>query len=339
MSECISLAQGRFRQVSPNPMVGSIITNGEDIIAKGSHEIYGDSHAEVNALNQIKDLNIDKSNLNLFVNLEPCAHHGKTPPCAKAIIESGIKNVYIGSLDPNPKVSGKGIKFLKDNNINVIENVLNKKCEELNKRYFCFHKNKRPYIILKWAQTSDGFIAREDYSSKWISSLESRTLVHKWRSEENAILVGTNTAKYDNPNLTVRHAEGANPIRVLIDKELKIKENNILNKESNTIIFNSNKSEVIDNLNYIKIDFTENTIAQILKELYKLQIQSMIIEGGSKTIGYFIDNNSWDEARVFTSDQKFQSGVKAPRLDPQFIIKSNKINSDTLTILNRIRVN
>ena len=218
---CLELAKNAFPYTSPNPLVGSVIVKDGEIIGQGFHKKYGSHHAEVEALNSVKNKELlDKATL--YVNLEPCSHYGQTPPCAKTIIETKIKKVVIGAGDPNPEVSGKGVEILRNAGIEVVIGVTPQKCIELNKRFYAAQKLKRPYVILKWAETKDGFIAREDYSSKWISSEESRKLVHKWRSEEQAILVGTNAVIHDNPSLTVRAVKGANPIRVVIDRNLKI---------------------------------------------------------------------------------------------------------------------
>lgn len=305
--ELANLGSGR---VAPNPRVGAILVRNNQVISEGYHRFYGDSHAEVHAINHQK--NLDDSWL--FCNLEPCCHFGKTPPCTDLIISSGIKNVVISTLDPNPLVAGKGVRKLTENGINVITGILTEEGTEINKRFFTFHSKKRPYIILKFAQTKDKFIARTDFSSKWISSEKSRELVHHWRSEESGILVGTKTALVDNPSLTSRIKNRQNPVRIVIDKDLKLPADfNLFDRQAKTIIFNSKLDE--DNLqHYIKLDFERNLPQQICSKLYEQNILSVIIEGGTNTISQFAKSNLWDEARIFTSDKLFGDGIAAPKI-------------------------
>ena len=335
MQKCIGLASKAMGFVSPNPMVGCLIVYEDEIIGEGNHEKYGKAHAEVNAIASVKDKSLLKKST-LYVNLEPCAHFGKTPPCTNLIIESEIPKVVIGCIDSYSEVSGKGIEKMQNTGIEVIVGVLEKESRELNKRFFTFHEKKRPYVILKWAESKDGFIAPKNQNKPfWMTSSESKKLVHKWRDEEDAILVGRITAEKDNPSLTVREVSGINPIRLVIDKDLKLSKNlNLFNSESKTIIFNEIKSDNTSDNNYIKIDFS-NLINNILIELYKLNIQSLIIEGGAKTLQSFINEKMWDEAKIFiTTDVKLESGLKSP------IIKG-KISSETLidTDLLKIIVN
>jgi diaminohydroxyphosphoribosylaminopyrimidine deaminase/5-amino-6-(5-phosphoribosylamino)uracil reductase len=296
-------------------MVGCVIVCDGEIVAEGYHEQYGSGHAEPNAIKQVCDAILKKSTL--YVTLEPCSHHGKTPPCADLIINKGVKKVVIGNLDSNPLVSGRGIQKLKEAGIEVEYRVLDKECKELNKRFFTFHEKKRPYIILKWAQTQDGFISRiplpNNKEDNWITGKESKDLVHQWRGEESAILIGYNTALVDNPLLTTRLVEGKNPVRLIIDKNLDLPNNlNIFNNDAKTIVFNSIKSSDDDNIRYVRIDF-QNMIQEILNECYVLNISSVIIEGGTKTINEFIQKNTWDEARLFVNSNKvFKQGIAAP---------------------------
>ena len=326
MKRCLELAQKGAGLVSPNPMVGSVIVYEGEIIGEGFHQEYGEGHAEVNAINSVND----KSLLNkstLYVNLEPCAHFGKTPPCANLIIENKIPKVVIGCVDSSSEVSGKGIEKMKNAGIEVIVGILEKKSRVLNKRFFTFHEKNRPYVILKWAESKDGFIAPKNQTKPfWMTSSESKKLVHKWRAEEDAILVGRTTAEKDNPSLTVREVQGGNPIRIVIDKELKLSSDlNVFDSDVKTIIFNAIKSEETDLNVFIKTDFN-NLVLNILKELYKQNIQSVIIEGGSKTLQSFIDENTWDEARIFTTNIKLENGVKSPIIKGE---NSSEIQIDT----------
>jgi diaminohydroxyphosphoribosylaminopyrimidine deaminase / 5-amino-6-(5-phosphoribosylamino)uracil reductase len=316
MQRCIELARLGTRSAYPNPLVGAVIVHDNKIIGEGYHQRYGEAHAEVNAVNSVKDKSLLKE-ATIYVSLEPCAHFGKTPPCADLLVEHQFKKVVIGCIDTFSEVSGKGIDRLKTNGIEVRVGVLEEECRNLNKRFFTFHEKKRPFIILKWAETVDGFIDKNRNSStsgiNWITQAETQTLVHKWRSEEHAILVGTTTAINDNPSLTVRNTKGENPIRVLIDRNLKVKiEAAIYNAESRTIILNAVKSEEKGNLKFIQLD--DFSIKSIVNTLYEEKIQSIIIEGGEKTIQHFIDESLWDEARVLVGKISFKEGLKAPAL-------------------------
>ncbi|MDA1009705.1 MAG: bifunctional diaminohydroxyphosphoribosylaminopyrimidine deaminase/5-amino-6-(5-phosphoribosylamino)uracil reductase RibD [Bacteroidetes bacterium] len=314
IQKCLELAKKGKGNVSPNPMVGCVIVYNNEIIGEGYHEKYGFSHAEVNAIASVKDKSLLKKST-LYVNLEPCAHFGKTAPCSNHIIEHKIPKVIIGCLDTFPKVSGKGIEKLQNAGLEVVVGVLEKESKELNTRFFTFHEKKRPYIILKWAESKDGFIAPHNQSEPfWMTSSESKKLVHKWRAEEDAILVGRITAEKDNPSLTVREVKGNHPIRIVIDKDLKLsKELKIFNNEARTIVFNEVKTDSKSNINYIKINFNQ-LIKNILEELYKQNIQSVIIEGGTITLQSFIDISMWDEARIFTTKENLIHGVRAPKI-------------------------
>ncbi|MBT6014179.1 MAG: bifunctional diaminohydroxyphosphoribosylaminopyrimidine deaminase/5-amino-6-(5-phosphoribosylamino)uracil reductase RibD [Flavobacteriales bacterium] len=332
INKCIEIARLAKGKTSPNPMVGSVIVCNGEIIGEGYHENYGKAHAEVNSITSVKDKSLLQKST-LYVNLEPCAHFGKTPPCSNLIIEHKIPKVVIGCMDTFSEVSGKGIAKMEKAGIEVIVGVLEKESRELNKRFFTFHEQKRPYIILKWAISKDGYIAPQNQiESFWMTSSESKKLVHKWREEEDAILVGRVTAEKDNPSLTVREVEGNNPIRIVIDKDLKLSTDlNLFNSEAETLIFNSVKTEKIYTNNFIKIDFN-NLIKNILKELYKQNIQSVIIEGGNKTLQSFIDTNMWDEARIFTTNKELTDGVKDPNIKGE-IITETEIGGDKLKII------
>ncbi|MGY8987912.1 MAG: bifunctional diaminohydroxyphosphoribosylaminopyrimidine deaminase/5-amino-6-(5-phosphoribosylamino)uracil reductase RibD [Flavobacteriales bacterium] len=332
INKCIEIARLAKGKTSPNPMVGSVIVCNGEIIGEGFHENYGKEHAEVNSITSVKNKSLLQKST-LYVNLEPCSHFGKTPPCSNLIIEHKIPKVVIGCVDTFSEVSGKGIAKMEKAGIEVVVGVLEKESRELNKRFFTFHEQKRPYIILKWAISKDGYIAPKNQTeSFWMTSSESKKLVHKWRAEEDAILVGRITAEKDNPSLTVREVEGNNPIRIVIDKDLKLSTNlNIFNSEAETLIFNSVKTEKKYTNNFIKIDFN-NLIKNILKELYKQNIQSVIIEGGSKTIQSFIDTNMWDEARIFTTNKELKDGVKIPIIEGK-ILSTAEIDTDCLKII------
>ncbi|WP_298343344.1 bifunctional diaminohydroxyphosphoribosylaminopyrimidine deaminase/5-amino-6-(5-phosphoribosylamino)uracil reductase RibD [uncultured Algibacter sp.] len=323
ISRCIEIAKNGLGNTRPNPMVGAVIVSNNKIIGEGYTSAYGGSHAEVNAINSVGNKSLLKE-ATLYVTLEPCSHFGKTPPCSDLIIKHKIPNVVIGCIDDNIKVAGQGIKKLKNAGCKVIVGVLKHECKTHHKRFFTFHNKKRPYIILKWAETPDGFIApktKQEQKPIWITNSYSRQLVHKWRSEEQAILVGTNTVLEDNPSLTTRTWTGENPIRVVIDENEKLpKTLNVFNNETETILV-SNKI----------IDFSKNVVQQICDLLFKKNINSIIIEGGAKTLQTFIDTNLWDEARVFIGPSKFINGIKAPKLRGK-LISEEKIDTDNLKI-------
>ena len=313
-------------------MVGAVIVHNEIIIGEGWHYQSGEPHAEVNAINSVKDKTLLKE-ATIYVSLEPCSHYGKTPPCANLIIEYNIPNVVIGCVDSFSEVSGKGIEKLQQSGCNVIVGVLEKESIELNKRFFTYHTKKRPYIILKWAESNDGFIAPINNSEiTWITNTYSRQLVHKLRAEEQAILVGTNTAITDNPKLDCRTWYGNNPVRIVLDRTLKIStDNQLFDGSVKTIVLTELKKRNSENLFFEVIDFSENIPLQIYHVLYKHQLQSVIIEGGCKTLQSFIDENLWDEAHVFKGNTFFENGIKSPNFKGQ-IIHSKNIKKDTLTL-------
>ncbi len=334
IKRCLDLAVKGLGQVAPNPMVGCVIVCDGEIIGEGYHEQYGQAHAEVNAVNSVKDKSLLKKST-LYVNLEPCSHFGKTPPCADLIIEHKIPYVVIGSIDSNSLVSGKGIEKLAKAGVDVKSGTLEDDCKKLNKRFFTYHEKKRPYIILKWAQTADGFIdvkRNEEGTSKpiQISNSDSKKLLHLWRSQEQAIMIGTNTALLDNPQLTVREVEGKNPLRITVDKWLRIpKQFNLFDKTTPTLIFTSVNEPSQTNLEFVQVDFEKAVIPQMLDELYKRNIQSLIVEGGENILNSFIDAGLWDSARVFISEKTLGKGVSAPIMQQQAIIKEN-ISGDKL---------
>ena len=336
IARSIELAKNGFGTTYPNPMVGSVIVYNGEIIGEGWHQKAGEPHAEVNAIQSVKDPSLlDKATI--YVSLEPCSHFGKTPPCCDLIIKNKIPNVVIGTVDSNIKVAGNGIKRLQEAGANVIVGILEKECYELNQRFFTFHEKKRPYIILKWAETQDGFIAplqKEEQKPVWITNLNSRQLVHKWRTEEQAILVGTQTVIDDNPQLNARDWQGNNPIRIVIDQRNRIpKTAHVFDNQTKTIVFSSNKSTLsLENTIFEVIDFQQNIVQQIVDKLYQHQIQSVIIEGGSQTLQTFIDANLWDEARIFIGNSTFGTGKKAPVLNTTLSTKE-KIGTDELLII------
>jgi len=338
IKRCIQLAKNGFGSTYPNPMVGSVIVLNDVIIGEGWHKKAGEPHAEVNAINSVKDKSMLKQAI-IYVSLEPCSHFGKTPPCSNLIVENNIKKVVVGIVDSNSKVNGEGVKYLQDNGCEVIVGVLEEDCYNLNKRFFTFHNKKRPFIILKWAETKDGFIDKlrnenSDNSPNWISNIYSQQLVHKMRAEEQAILVGTNTALNDNPVLNVRNWSGDNPIRIAIDRTAKVPSTyNLMSDGIKTIVFSEVK-HIIDcygDVIFERIDFNKNVPQQICDVLYKYEIQSVIIEGGKQTTQSFIDANLWDEAFVFIGNAVFNEGLKAPNLNktPKDILK---VSNDTLQI-------
>lgn len=317
MQRCLDLAQLGQGAVAPNPLVGCVIVKDGLIIGEGYHAYFGGPHAEVNAISSVKNPEALKG-ATVYVSLEPCAHFGKTPPCSNLLIEKQVAKVVVACKDPNPKVAGKGIERLQKAGLEIEVGLLETAAKQLNKRFFCYHEKQRPHVVLKWAQTKDGFLDRlRDKNQKginWISSEESRSLVHHWRSQEMSILVGKHTAINDNPSLTVRDISGQNPIRILIDSQLQVQNNiSLFSTDAPTLIFNRLKNEKKDGIEWVKI--AETNTKNILEELYKRGIHSVMVEGGSRTLQYFIIDNVWDEAYVLVGDLVFGEGVKAPVLN------------------------
>lgn len=338
IKRCIQLAKNGLGTTYPNPMVGSVIVYDGQIIGEGWHKKAGEPHAEVNAVRSVKDKSL-LTKATIYVSLEPCSHFGKTPPCCDLIISNGIPNVVIGTVDPNIQVAGKGIKKLMEAGVNVTVGVLEEECYQLNKRFFTFHNKKRPYIILKWAESQDGFIApiqKKENKPVWITNQYSRQLVHKWRSEEQAILVGTQTAIDDNPKLDVRDWTGNNPIRIVLDASRRIPENNqLFDNQIKTIIISKTATEIsTENCIFENINFDSDVAIQIANILFQHQIQSVIIEGGAKTLQTFIDANLWDEARVFKGSTLIQNGKKAPNFSIGENKKQRLVNDELLIIRN-----
>jgi diaminohydroxyphosphoribosylaminopyrimidine deaminase/5-amino-6-(5-phosphoribosylamino)uracil reductase len=321
MHRCLELAGLGLGNVCPNPMVGAVVVHENRVIGEGYHQKYGEAHAEVNAINQVIDNFKNYSELLrtsiIYVSLEPCAHYGKTPPCADLIIKHRIPKVVVGCRDPFDQVNGKGIEKLLAAGVEVIVGVLEDECEWLNRRFFTSIQKHRPYIILKWAQTSDGFFAPADGNKFWITGPESRKLVHQWRGEEDAILVGTNTAAMDNPQLNVRFGNGKSPKRIVIDRKLKLNKSlNIFDQSVETLVFNEVKTGIEGKNKYIALeDFDRYVPEYILYQLYLQDIKSVIIEGGAFTINSFIKAGLWDEARIFTGKATLAKGIKAPDIE------------------------
>ena len=318
----------------PNPLVGSVIVYENQIIGEGWHRKAGEPHAEVNAVNSVKDKSL-LAKSTIYVSLEPCSHFGKTPPCCDLIIANKIPNIVIGTIDPFAKVSGNGIKKLIEAGRNVTVGILENECNELNKRFFTFHKNKRPYIILKWAESQDGFLSpmyKEEKKPVWITNQYSRQLVHKWRTEEQAILVGTQTVLDDNPKLDSRNWKGNNPIRIVLDRSGKITNDYFVKDDSipTIIITEAEKLEISQNISFENAIFDSKLAFSVLDILYKKDIQSVIIEGGKQTLQTFIDANLWDEARVFKGTNSFGDGTKAPDFKGNLVSKETILNDELL---------
>lgn len=314
MQRCLDLAIKAIGHVAPNPMVGSVIVHDGRIIGEGYHQKFGHPHAEVNAVNSVSpELKSVLSLSTLYVSLEPCSHHGKTPPCADMIIHHKMPRVVIGSNDPNPKVAGKGIQKLRDAGVEVITGVLKNECDFLNRRFLTYYLQHRPYIILKWAESSDGFMAPEEPGQFWLTNDYSKKLVHQWRGEEQAILVGKRTVEIDDPELTVRLAVGKNPTRVIIDRNLSIPSSKkVFFPNAPVLVYNELNQTSDGRLHFEKIDFGNEVLPQVLHSLYQKNIQSIIVEGGPYTLQQFIDQNLWDEARIFTAPVVMGSGRKSP---------------------------
>ncbi|MDN3665443.1 bifunctional diaminohydroxyphosphoribosylaminopyrimidine deaminase/5-amino-6-(5-phosphoribosylamino)uracil reductase RibD [Algibacter miyuki] len=332
IKRCLQIAKNGLGSTRPNPMVGSVIVHNNKIIGEGYTSTYGGNHAEVNAINSVKNKALLKE-ATIYVTLEPCAHYGKTPPCSDLIIKHNIPKVVIGCVDDFEKVAGLGIKKLKAAGCEVIVGVLENECRLHDKRFFTFHNKKRPYIILKWAESSDSFIApktKNEQKPVWITNTFSRQLVHQWRGEEHAILVGTNTVLADNPSLTTRDFVGKNPIRIVLDRSEKLSNKlAVFNDEAETIVISgNNQNKKNESINW---DLKNEIAKQICSVLYHKNINSVIIEGGAKTLQTFIDENLWDEARVFTGETQFKTGVRAPKFSGQ-VIQQEKIISDVLKI-------
>lgn len=338
LKRCLELAALGMGKVSPNPMVGCVIVCDNKIIGEGYHAEFGKAHAEVNAIQSVLEkygneaVNLLKQ-ATVYVSLEPCAHFGKTPPCSDLLVKHHIKKVVIGNRDPFSGVDGKGIARLKNAGIEVLSGIFQDECSYVNRRFFTRIQKTRPYIILKWAQTENGYFAPNDGSQQWISGTLAKKMVHQWRSEEDAILVGKQTAMIDNPALTVREWTGKNPIRLVIDKDLQIPQTSSLyNKEAKTIIFNHIKTDFNDNIHFIHMEDMHYYLPQkIAYQLYLMDIQSVIIEGGANLLNQFIEAGLWDEARIFTAAKIWSHGLSAPIIQGK-IITDTQVENDNLKV-------
>lgn len=327
IERCIQLAKLGLGNTYPNPLVGAVIVHNDKIIGEGYHMKYGEAHAEVNAIKAVKDPSVLRE-ATIYVSLEPCSHFGKTPPCADLIVKNQFKRVVIGSKDPFEKVNGKGIEKIKNAGIEVSLSELENDCIELNKRFFTFHQKKRPYIILKWAQTENGYIdidRLDEIGVFWITDKTTKTLVHKWRTEEDAILIGANTLITDHPNLTARHYEGNSPKRIVIDSHGNIQLDDYWDV--------SNRDYVIGNVGNDSLKCQINA-EHIAKKLYDLDIQSVIIEGGAKTLNLFIDAGIWDEARIVVGKGKIKDGILAPEVQGK-TVDSFQFGKDHIQIIKK----
>ena len=333
MRRCLQLAELGQGNVAPNPLVGCVIVKGDKIIGEGYHKKYGEAHAEVNAIESVLNPN-DLKEATLYVNLEPCAHYGKTPPCANRIVESGIKKVVIAGQDPNEKVRGKGIRILEEGGIEVITGILESEEEYVNRRFLHFHNKRRPYVILKWAQTRDGFIDIDRASGKTgqyrISNDSSKRLLHKWRAEEPSILVGTNTALNDNPSLNVRLVEGRDPLRVVIDLKGRLPlDLNLFTDGGQTIVYSGVERATDPGVEWKVVHESKGVVGEILNDLFEREIQSLIVEGGREVLQSFIDLELWNEARVFVGAEELLSGLPAPDIKKP-VFNAQKLKDNTL---------
>jgi diaminohydroxyphosphoribosylaminopyrimidine deaminase/5-amino-6-(5-phosphoribosylamino)uracil reductase len=337
MQRCLTLAKGGEGTVSPNPLVGCVIVRENKIIGEGFHRAFGGPHAEVLAIASVKDKEM-LTGSTLYVSLEPCAHYGKTPPCTDLITRSRISRVVVGMIDPFPAVAGKGVEGLSLSGIDVVTGILEKECLEMNRRFVTFHLKRRPYIFLKWAMTSDGYMdAGDDSGARGypvrISGPLSHVLVHRQRTTEDAVLVGTRTAWKDNPFLTARDWSGKNPVRIVIDRKLQLPSSlHLFDGEYKTIVFNEVKSHQSGNILWEKVESGNDLTVQIVRKLFEWNIQSLIVEGGAATLRKFIENDLWDEAHIYTGNQWFSEGVKAPGISGE-ITATEQMEESTLTVI------
>jgi diaminohydroxyphosphoribosylaminopyrimidine deaminase / 5-amino-6-(5-phosphoribosylamino)uracil reductase len=342
MHRCLHLAQMGAGVVAPNPMVGAVLVFNNRIIGEGYHKKFGEPHAEVNCINSVKkkDQNFI-SKATLYVSLEPCAHYGKTPPCTDLIIQHKIPKVVIGCRDPFIQVDGRGIQKLHDADVHVVVNVLEQECLEINKRFFVFYTQHRPFVILKWAKTANGRIASADTKRLYITGDVTNRLVHKWRGEEASILAGTNTILLDNPELTSRLWPGPSPIRLILDMDLEVPASHkIFNREVKTVIFNTKKHQDNENILFYQVTNDVSIVQQVINALYQLKIQSVLVEGGARLLQSFVDEGMWDEARIITNNKlRIKEGLKAPELKYEQKIGEENYFSDTIEYFKRSKDN
>ena len=338
MRRALDLAKLGSGRTSPNPMVGCVIEHSGQVIGEGWHRQAGDAHAEVTAFASVVHTELLPES-NVYVTLEPCSHFGKTPPCSNLIVSKNVSKLFVGSVDPNPLVAGRGIKQIEKSGITVVSGLLTNECINLNRRFFTYHQKKRPYIILKWAQSADFYLdprkSKPTEGQFQVSSPERGVLTHKWRNDEDSILVGSNTIRIDNPVLNVRKWTGRNPVRIIIDKDLNLKNSltsyEIFSNKQPTIIVNQKLNLVESYTEYVKLDFN-NLLPDLMDELYRREIQSILVEGGAFTLQNFINSNLWDEARIYTSNKKFNGGLAAPKIE-HGLKEKHSIGKDSLTIL------
>ncbi len=331
IKRCFELAKRGMGKVSPNPMVGSVVVFEDSIIGEGWHQEYGGHHAEVNAINSVEDKKL-LANSTIYVSLEPCAHFGKTPPCVDLILENKIPSVIIATKDPNPKVAGKSIAKLETAGVRVKVDILKDEALQLNQAFFTSFQKERPHIILKWAESKDAFFAPIK-GQKWLSNAFTKRLTHKWRNHVDSILVGRKTVLDDNPQLTDRFWDGNNPIRIVIDPSLKISEQSkVLSDGHKSIVFNTEKTEINQNVEYIKIDKSPFPIIEILEHLHNRKITNLLVEGGAQTIQQFIEQNLWDEAYIYKTKTVLTKGIKSPKFVGENKMASEDISDNKLEI-------
>lgn len=340
MNRAIQLGANALGTAAPNPMVGAVVVYNDSIIGEGYTSPYGGPHAEVNAIQSVADKSL-LSGASLYVTLEPCDHFGKTPPCTELILKCGIPEIFIGCRDPHHKVGGRGILKLQQAGCVVQQGILEEACREHHRRFLCVHEKKRPYIILKWAQSPDGFLAPEQLKRPgiakpfWISNERSRQMVHQWRSQEDAVLVGSTTVLLDNPELTTRYWKGRSPMRILLDKDLSIEGDfHVLDKSVKTLVITAVRdlNRYREGLLYEVVDFDKPVAAQLCKLLMDYEVTSLIVEGGARTLSTFLDEGLWDEARIFSGAQALGKGLKAPLISGKQMHFSH-IGDNTLTII------
>ncbi|MBS1590259.1 MAG: bifunctional diaminohydroxyphosphoribosylaminopyrimidine deaminase/5-amino-6-(5-phosphoribosylamino)uracil reductase RibD [Bacteroidetes bacterium] len=331
---CLDLAEKGSGYTAPNPLVGAVLVYDNRIIGEGYHAHYGERHAEVACFENVASSDkIFIPESTLYVSLEPCAHQGKTPPCADRIVQEGIKNVVVCQADPFAAVNGRGFEILRSNGVTVTENILAEEGRWQNRRFLCFHEKKRPYITLKWAETTQGFFAPLNRSRWQISNKQTQQLTHKWRTEESAIMVGTRTALHDNPQLNARYWNGKQPLRIVLDRALTLPESHhLLDGSIPTWIINERKEKVLDKTQYIQLSFDENLLTALLSLLYQKNILSLLVEGGAQLIQSLIDAALWDEARIFSAPSELQEGIVAPSLRQSIEIANHQIGNNSLNI-------
>jgi diaminohydroxyphosphoribosylaminopyrimidine deaminase/5-amino-6-(5-phosphoribosylamino)uracil reductase len=337
IKRCIELAQLAKGHTAPNPMVGAVLVHNGRVIGEGWHKQYGEAHAEVNCLESVlpehKSL-IPESTM--YVSLEPCAHYGKTPPCALRLVQEKVKEVVISNVDPFAKVSGRGIELLNKAGIETTTGICEAEGAWLNRRFFHFHTQKRPYIILKWAQSAEGYMAPADGNRKQLSNKHSMQLVHKWRTEEAAIMVGYNTALADNPQLSARLWEGKQPLRIVVDRNLSLPQtHHLFDGSQPTWIVNTQKQEVSGETEYVQMSFSSTMLEELMQQMYERNILSIIIEGGAKLLASFIEQGLWNEARVFHTHTSIENGIAAPLLSNSNEIMETRLEEDVLKVFLR----